>query len=62
MRWYAVRDRGVAPSACTTAGSACWPWELSMRVTRAAAGERLADTLELIAAAGDVLEAHGWGG
>ena len=52
----------AAHRAAALAGSACWPWELSMRITRAAAGESLAETLELIAAAGDVLEAHGWGG
>lgn len=42
------------------AGSACYPFELSMRVAREDAGDRLGEVLKLVGSAGDVLGDNGW--
>lgn len=48
------------PAAGNPTGSAAFPWELSIRVARKDAGERLHSILELIASAADVLGVVGW--
>ncbi|PRW59880.1 hypothetical protein C2E21_1458 [Chlorella sorokiniana] len=46
--------------ASALAGSASYPWELSLRLSRKGAGERLHSILELIADAADELGRVGW--
>ena len=56
----AASSRSIIPAPVPLAGSAAYPWELSIRLARKDAGERLHSILELIASAADELGRVGW--